>query len=485
MMKQRLFAIATIVALLLGAVTAFSAMASGYTTTYTTAITYQNMSTSPAVVMFSFYPEGSSTKVDVSRTLSPTASSSLNIGGLSEISSPFKGSVVMSSDQLVVATMVQLPQNGIVKNRPLSNGFSTGAPTALIATAVRHNFSQETIVSIQNADSVSATVTGLFYASGSVAPVVTTTIDLPPGAGKYYDLGAATLDPALTGLGSAFNGSIVFQAVKLGTTTGANIVASAMEMNTNNNGTKAFEGVASGSNTLYMPSAMCKMYATQQTTYYAIQNTSLTQPANVTVAYSNGYTQTATITPGNKASFNTCLATLNGAALAANTFNGSATLTSEGGALIGIGKVNDVASNISSAFEGASGGVAKLALPYVRWALDADYTAGNSRGQRAFIAIQNLGSDIPAGQLSVTYYDYAGNLMGTHTFATAVVSGQKVNSTPLLAGLSQFGYYGSIFGGSAIVQGPTGSQLAVVTRIASGIGGGAIVGEDYDGIPVP
>jgi len=466
----------------------FTAMASGYTSTYITAITYQNMSSDLANVTFSFYAENSATKIDVTRTLSATASSSLNVGTLSEIGTTFKGSVVMSSDKLIVATMVQLPQDGVVKNRPLSNGFSAGAPTALIATALRQQFNQSTLISVQNVESVNtATVTGKFYAAGSATPAATTTIDLPPGAAKYYDLGAATLDAALTGLPTPFNGSVVFTAAQQGApANAANIVASAMELHTANNGTKAFEGVAAGANTVYMPSALCLTYGTQQSTFYAVQNTSSSEDANVLVTYSNSYTQTAVIAPGNKASFITCNAKLNDAAMPTGSYNGSATVSSTGGAIVAIGKVQDGAQNITSAFLGASAGTYKQALPYVRWAQQVNYDAGNSRGQRAFIAIQNLGGDIAAGAVTVKYYDYAGNLQGTHTLG-AILAGAKVNSdaSKTAEALTEFGYYGSIFGGGAIVEGPADSHLAVVVRIMSGLSGGGAVGEDYNGIDVP
>jgi len=86
----------------------------------------------------------------------------------------------------------------------------------------------------------------------------------------------------------------------------------------------------------------------------------------------------------------------------------------------------------------------------------------------------------------VTYLDKTGAVVGTHTLG-AIVAGAKTNSNPSTIGAAgaEFGAYSDgSFGGSAIVQGPAGSQLAVVVRITTNIGGGTLTGEDYNGIPV-
>ena len=81
------------------------------------------------------------------------------------------------------------------------------------------------------------------------------------------------------------------------------------------------------------------------------------------------------------------------------------------------------------------------------------------------------------------YYDKSGNLVGTKWLA-AIPAGGKVNSTAegLMGG--EFGYYAdNTYGGSAIVEGPAGSQLAVVVRIQQ-MAGQIGVGEDYNGIAI-
>ena len=55
--------------------------------------------------------------------------------------------------------------------------------------------------------------------------------------------------------------------------------------------------------------------------------------------------------------------------------------------------------------------------------------------------------------------------------------------------LNEFGYYsGPIFGGSVIVEGPTGSHLAVLARVAKKVGTKSediLVAEDYTGFSIP
>jgi hypothetical protein len=75
--------------------------------------------------------------------------------------------------------------------------------------------------------------------------------------------------------------------------------------------------------------------------------------------------------------------------------------------------------------------------------------------------------------------------VGTHTITTDVLSGAKVNSNASLAGLTEFGYANNTFGGSVIVEGPSGSSLVAIARVQSVVPGVEVVGEDYNGIPVP
>jgi hypothetical protein len=474
MKRIKIVILTSLVLALVTAMTAFAGTA--YNASFTTSITYQNVSENDATVAFNFYPQNDGTPITVNRNLPAGAGASLFVGSLNEISPGFNGSVVMASDQPVVATMVQIASDPDVRNRPLSNGFSAGSSEVLLATVLKNQFNTTSRFSVQNASSGPVNLTINLYnaADTSAPPIVVTHNNLPAGAAQYFDMGTL---PGVTA--PNFNGSAVINAVESGTSNPAPIVASVLELSVTSVEASSFEGVTGGSDTVYMPSALCQAFGA--TTAYAVQNTSSTQNAVVTVAYSNGNNDGATIAPGAKQSFIGC--TVNPA-----NFNGSATITSTGGDIVVIGKV--FGSGNSTAFVGASEGASKLALPYVRFT-QAHWT--NGQRQRAYIAVQNVGANLAAGQVVLEYRDRDGDLVATHTLG-AMATGQKLNSNASHPGvvlgpgksqsdLDEFGYVGG-FGGSVIVQGPAGSELVAVVRIQSYVGGGNVVGEDYNGIPV-
>ena len=466
--------------LVLGLLVAFAFVGSAhaqnaYSAAFTTSITYQNVGTGTASVVFSFYPENNGTPITYPATLAPNAGGSLFVGNVNGLAAGFNGSAVLSSDQPVVATLVQISSDSAIKNRPLSNGFSSGAPEFLLATVLKNQFNSTTRFSVQNAHSTSVDLTLEFYNASNPggAPITVTHNNLPVGAAKYFDMGQITQITA-----SSFNGSAVISAVESGTSTPANIVASALELSTNGVAASSFEGVSSGASTVYMPSAICNAFGGQNTAY-AIQNTGTTT-ANATVTFSNGNTVgPLSIAPGAKQSVQGCSG--------GNTagFSGSATITSPGGELVVIGKV--FGAGLSTAFVGATAGSEMLALPYVRWS-ESQYASGAR--QRAFIAIQNVGGALNAGDVVLSYVNKDGNVVGTHTLG-ALSTGQKLNSNASLASvasgfsqsdLDEFGFVNG-FGGSVIIEAPAGSELVAVVRISS-TDSGSLVGEDYNGIAI-
>jgi hypothetical protein len=364
--------------------------------------------------------------------------------------------------------MVQLPQGSTtVKNRPLSNGFGGGSSQVLIATVLKNWYNTTSIFSIQNAGAAETTLTMRFY-NTSAQKVHETSAVVKPGAAYYFDAGQTG------GLGSQFNGSAVVTASPADTSV---IVGGVMELSTNAGGTaaSAFEGVASGAKKFYMPSALCNAWGSN--TAYAVQNTDLTQATNVTVTYSNGKTETQSIGAGAKKSFIAC----NASGMPAG-FSGSAEVTSTATDIIAIGKA--YGSGLSTAFVGASSGGAEVALPYVRWAKDSDYAAGN--GQRVFLTIQNIGStDLAAGAVTVKYIKYDGVQDGSTHSLPAIAAGAKTNSNASNAGLTEFGKYGSTYGGGAVIEAPAGAELAVVARVSTQVSAGQYASEDYNGMMVP
>jgi len=295
--------------------------------------------------------------------------------------------------------------------------------------------------------------------------------NLPSGSAKYFDMGDFSGITA-----STFNGSVKISSVKTGTTTPGSVIATSMEFQLTGDLVYAFEGAAEANGTIFMPSALCNFGPNSDTTSaYAVQNTT-TGPVNVSVTYSNGKVDGPySLAAGAKRSFNGC------GASNPNGFLGSAIITGSGD-IVAVGKI--YGGGLSTAFLGFPSGSSKIALPYVRWT-EAHWTDGTR--QRAYIAIQNVGSsNLADGDVVVRYYDKNGTLVGTHTLGPIAV-GAKTNSNPTVIGAagSEFGAYtdGS-FGGAAVVEGPSGSELAVVVRIQTYVGGGNSVGEDYTGVSI-
>ena len=469
-MKLRMLYVAIVLALVLSLIgQPAQVKAAGYGTKFITSITFQNVGTGPATVSVEFYPANSSTPVlfTIVDPVPQNAAKSLHVGSVSGLTtSAFTGSAVMSSDQPLVATLVQLPQApSTVRNRPLSNGFSSGSDYVLIPTVLKNTFATHSVFSVQNIDSVGADLTVRFVpVAGTI--ITKTLTNLPVGSAQYYDLAT------MAELGASFNGSVQILAKKTGTQNPGAVVATSMELLLNTDGVYAFEGTPNSANKIYMPSAICNAFGGQNT-FYAVQNVGTTD-AVVNVRYSSGKVDgPITIGGGKKESFPGCgkVTGLNAAG-----FSGSATIESVGAAIVAVGKKSG--AGLSTAFLGVPSGASKLALPYVRWTT-AQWTTGAR--QRSFIAVQNVGAaDIAADQVTVKYYDNNGGLVGTHALGALVV-GAKLNSNASILGAAgnEFGYFGSAIGGGVIVEGPAGSQLAVVVTVSS-IG----VGEDYNGTPL-
>lgn len=485
-MKRILVAFSLVMAMCLSIMPGAAFAAPAYQTPFSVSITYQNVGTGPATINVSFFAENSGSAQTFSAgTLNAGASTSLSVGQAVQGGS-FKGSAVLSSDQPVIATIVQLDASGVVKNRPLSNGFSAsdGASQQLVATVLKNAFNSTTIFSVQNTESAPVNVTVKYYAVGSSTPASTVSAaNLPAGAAKYFDAGTNADLP------NGFSGSAVATAVLASdNTTPAKIVVTANELDTVGGAAKSFEGSALSGPKVYMPSALCNAFG-GQTTAYAVQNAD-----TASVTFNVRYKQTGqndlidgpyTIGAGGKQSIAGCAKLPQGG-------NGSAIIesTTPTGKLVAVGKVTG--ANITSAFLGVveNNGSAKLALPYVRYASNANV----NKDQRTSIAIQNIGNS-DATNVKVQFIDKDGNVKGTHTIGT-LAAGGKSSSNPTLGNAldacGRFGIYGAngsttdcnsvLFGGGAIVTADSGAQLAAVVRIFTG--NPILAGEDYNGINV-
>lgn len=441
-----------------------------YNVAFSTTIAYQNVGDDTASdINVLLYDSPTDTTPDNwhAPVLPAGGSTQVLVGDI--VGGTFNGAAVLTADQPMAATLVQVPPalgtEPRSRNTPVSNGFSNGSETVMIPTILKNygQFRQITKLGIQNAGGSAVDVTLKIFGT-STTPVTTRTYNLQPNAGQHVDIAS------ISQLANGFSGSATVETV------GGSIVASAMELDANGYGSKAFEGVTSGSLTNYMPTALCRYNG--QTSYYAIQNVSTTDNANITVRWSNGRTVTRNgVRPFNKVSISGCESSN------PSRFLGSATITSNQPIVV-MGKIQG--GGLTTAHVGFAEGVAKVALPYVRWANNTRYNSGLM--SRSYIAIQNVGSTRITGPITVKYVNPNGQVVGTHTITTGVNPGGKVNTTASNAGLSEFGCQNSCttFGGGVIIEGPAGSQLAVVERVLTTVPStGERAGEDTNGIPYP
>lgn len=400
-----------------------------YDTAFTTAITFQNISATPAAVNFEFYRTVNSQPLGLYRSLNGFAGNSLFVGSPDVgVGSSFLGSTVMWADQTVVATAIQLPLVGSpVKNRPLSNAFTAGftpvGTRVLLASLLKNQFNTTSKFAIQNITTSDINITINIYdaANPTATPTTITSNNVPPGSSAHFDMGVTSSVPIAA---TSFNGSATVDAT-------GNIVGTVLELSTNGYAAKAFEGISAGSNTVYMPTALCNVFG-GTTTAYAVQNVS-TSSASVTVTYYPGNaTETVSIAAGTKKSLNGCLKVDGVTPINASNYNGAAKLVSTGGAIVAIGKAFKSAdATYSTAFIGEASGSRKLALPYIRWSQN-NYTTG--KNQRASIAIQNASSSA-VSNVQVRYYNAAGVLIGTHTISS-IAANEKAGSSPINATLA-------------------------------------------------
>jgi hypothetical protein len=269
---------------------------------------------------------------------------------------------------------------------------------------------------------------------------------------------------------------------------------------TNKNVGANFEGLplSRAANTVYLATALCQKFGLD--TFYAVQNASLASSADITVQYYDtaGVPKTTdgpyTIGPGQKKSITTC-APSSGVAMAG--FTGSAKLTSTGAPIVAIGKAqgsvgaSSATADVFTAFLGEPQGSSKLALPFVRWANDANYLAPTNVGgkQRTYIAIQNLESD--SVKVNVKYYGKAGGSpIATQQLTIPGLS--KGNSDASVAGAlgqagmnaGEFGYYtDNSFGGAVTIEADSANPTAKFIAIARVQHPGA--GEDYNAVAAP
>jgi hypothetical protein len=453
-------------------------------------ITYYTPSDTGGELTISFYSEGSATPITLDPIiLNPHAAGSLYVGGVTELGTEFGGTAVLESTVYVIATAVQFAVSPETDNygRLLYSGFipSEAASPFYVPTVLNAKYGTTSLIAIQNTASFEVTANVKFYAVGSTTPTVDKNYDIPTQSNVILPCN----DASKVGLSAGFNGSAVIEAHEKGNpAVEGQVVASVQETKDNGRGAYAFEGLAAGANTIYMATMLCDIWGGNNS-YYAIQNSSLTDTAQVTIDFYDtsgnkiAELPSTSLNPGNKMSVNPCTITDYGAAsnVPAGT-SGSAVISSTGAPVMAIGKVS-APDGTATAFVGQAAGNEKIAAPYIRWAADP------AAGWRAYVAVMNVGAS-DAANIVARYYDGNGTEVGSETLASAgdpLPQFIKRNTNPESAGaLDGDGNFGvSPYGGAVELE--SDQPVVVVVRIARNVSLGSTTrfAEDYNGVSIP
>lgn len=528
-----------LVVLLAGSVSAVFAADNAYAVNYVTSITYMNVGSDAANLSVTFYNAADGTTTDYpllnsngsAVTIPVKASSSIAVSAVSGLSSTWKGGAVISSNQPLIATMVQISNDTVIKVRPVSNGFQStdGSGTIIVPTVMKACFNDKltTRFNVQNVGSGSNTATVTIKWPNGDTAYTQTSSSLAPGSVYTVDLGALSNPTSPTSTytipaGCTFNGSAVI-------TSSGSMVASALETSTINKYANSFEGfkgtTADGATKIYMPSAMCKVnYGEgEQSSAYAVQNLTASQ---ITIAVvftyqlrTNGVLGTVspaptvtlnlTIPANSKASVPGCHTLRNSVG---NTIDatgsgmpdssiGSAVITSTGGNIVAISKV--IGAGLTTATPGIMSGGTAVNVPFVRYSTKCylptviDLVCQGASRQRTLFAVQNVGAS--AATVVMTLYNQNGVSVGTYT-TPSIPAGGKVSVSPTNVTAvadatnkaSEFGYWCPsltdaqssctiTYAGSASFTTST-SAIAVIARVMTMSPLGPS-GDDYNGIP--
>ncbi|MCA9935619.1 MAG: hypothetical protein H6662_05605 [Ardenticatenaceae bacterium] len=474
-MKRRLLIVSLLsLVLVLAMGASVSAQSATNDAPWTSSITYYTPSTTGGQMVVSYYAEGSATAVDAQTIdLSAKQAGSLFIGN-TDVPAGFEGAAVISSDVPVVAVNVQFASSGLSGQygRLLYSGFSIdqAAETFFIPTVLYQRFGSTSMIGVQNVESFDIDVTMKLYAAGETTP--TATVDQNIKAQSSWVVSAAEL-----GLPANFNGSATIEPQSGGVA--GRVVASVQETDDSGRGAYAFEGVAQGSETVYMASMLCDAFGGQNS-FYAVQNASLVDDATVTIDFYEPGNATpiaskaaTTIPAGGKISVNPC-----NEGVPAGT-SGSAVISGEvGDAIIAIGKVK-APNGLATSFVGESAGAMDSSSAYIRWA-DNHYNEF-----RAFVAVMNVSAT--AADCTATYYDATGNIAGSEDLLD-IAQYNKVNTNASSAGAldtnGEFGTGASVAGTGGALELSCDQPVVTVVRLTRRVdldgGSTTLFGEDYN-----
>ena len=399
---------------------------------WTSGFQVQNLSSSSATVVIAYYnQDGTKNVADASDTI--PASSSKTYYPV-HANDGFNGSVVISSDQHVVAianTLGNSPQYAAS-----TEGFSEGATSVMLPLIMRNNGGYYTWFNVQNAGSAAASVTVEYVPGSSGSAHTSSPVSIPPGASHTFS------QRDMADLGSKFVGSAVV------TSAGQPVVATVIQVGETFKNMLGYNGFTSGSNSVSLPLIMADNSGFY--TGFQVQNVG-TSSALVTIDYGTNMAgslaptdDTVTLGANESATF------IQAGGKWTSKFVGSATITCAEPVVAIVNQVKQVGVPLGTAYNGFDPSLAtdKVSAPLIM---------ANNSGYYTGVQVMNVGSS-PA---SITL-GYGPNVAGSFAPAVEVATiapGDSYNSIQAGGAWGTNKYVGSI-----TVTGGSGDQLVMIVN---------------------
>lgn len=482
-----------------------SASTNAYGSKFITSITYMNIGAAAANLSIQFIDNtGSGTPIDYpilnndgsARTLASNASASLAVSVLDASTSTWDGGAIISANQPLATTIVQVSTNPTIRVRPVSNGFTAsdaGATVSLPYVAKVCGTSRITSrINIQNVGAPGNIVTTLRWPNGVVAYTQTDTA-VPTGGVISIDMGSVAVSGTTptTCAAGGFEGSA--------TITGPSIIATSFEASTTGRNAATYEGIVTPNtsptrtNFIQIPSALCNVNYGDgaQSSSIVIHNPDTTN-ATINITYrfqireTNGtlgaiqtpITTNKTVAANRTLTVNACDDNVPARAVGAAIIN-----TNGAAAVTAISKVtgNGVYAVAPGLPRPTSGNSTVVYAPYVRYSTSC-FTAAptnavcrNESRQRTLFSVHNTSN--ATLRVRMTLYNSLGVAVGSPYLSPSIPANAKISIGPTdvtavaTAPNNEFGYWviggNIVYGGSAKFESwQSGSNAASTVPIA-------------------
>jgi hypothetical protein len=298
---------------------------------YTTGLKVQNLSSSIANITLNFYPEGNSTaSASVPDTI-PANGSKTYAPLPQQVSTGFKGSAIISSDQPVAAVVnIASPNLAADFGGGSYVGFTVGARKFYLPLVFREYFNFSSFFSVQNIGDAVTTVTVTFVGTNLNGPVTHTVSQaIQPNTSFEFN------QDNITALGTRFTGAATIDS------SAEDVVAAVMQVSTGQ--ILGYGGFPSGSTNPVMPIVQANRFG--YFTGINVQNVG-TAATDVTISYTpsgtegSACTETINVPAGGKVAFAQYAFQANGRGSNAGTDN-----CADGAAFLGGGKVTANSAN--------------------------------------------------------------------------------------------------------------------------------------------